>query len=180
MMRPTTAAHPSTVVGVAIWSVLMTLLVAACGDDAGERLSTPSPTVLAPSVDPVPAGPVPQMAGVYDLTGTITNSDPIWGVKDGTKQITVLTIQHAGGSRKFEGTFTAFRVVEPDGQTLPPGAGGYVRGSIELDGTIVVELFYDLQRDSYWYGKGELADGRITGTFGAGGHMSGPFTAQRR
>ncbi len=120
-----------------------------------------------------------EMAGVYDLTALITGSDPVWGIEDGTRQVAVLTIQHSGDTPGFTGAFTDFRAIEPDGDSYP-GNPGFLTGSIYRDGRVVIELFFEGSQSSYWYGEGLLASGRIAGRFGAGGHISGSFTAERR
>ena len=43
-----------------------------------------------------------------------------------------------------------------------------------------MELFFEGSPSSYWYGEGMLASRDIVGTFGAEGHISGTFTAERR
>jgi hypothetical protein len=127
-----------------------------------------------------PAG-FANITGVYDLTAVITSSDPAWGIEDGTRQTAVLTIQHSRGSRGFEGTFADLRAIAPSGDVFSSNATpGIVIGTIDRAGRVVIELFFDRSRNSYWYGEGTVASRQIVGKFGAGGHISGTFTAERR
>lgn len=116
------------------------------------------------------AGSWPAIGGVYDLVGTITQSDPAWGIPNGTQQVTVLTIQHSGDTSPFTGTFSGF-----GGQPA-----GTISGTVQRDGRIVVELFNAGQQSSYFYGSGAVTSQEMSGTYGAGGHISGTFVATRR
>jgi hypothetical protein len=120
-----------------------------------------------------------EFAGVYDLTALITSSDPAWGIEDGTRQTAVITIQHYRGTPRFAGAFAEFRAIGPSGESSS-GNPGFVIGSIDVDGYVVIELFFEGSHTSYWYGEGRLASGQIVGNFGAGGHITGTFTAKRR
>ena len=121
----------------------------------------------------------PEIAGVYDLTALITSSDPAWGIEDGTRQTAVLMIQHSPNTTRIQGTFTDFRAISPSGDTLW-GNPGVVDGNAGPDARVVIELFFAGSQSSYWYGEGMQASGKIEGRFGAGGHISGTFTLERR
>lgn len=124
-------------------------------------------------------GESPSMAGVWDLTALITGFDPAWGSLDGARQTAVITIHHDSRWPRFAGTFTDFTAIVP-GEEPSTGNPGTVGGSIHPEGQAIIELFFEGDQSSYWYGKGTLASQRIEGTFGAGGHISGSFVAERR
>ena len=155
-------------------AVLLVLLGMACGEP--DQLIEP----ISPSPSPPPA-PVqyPLIAGAYELEAPITSSDPAWGIPDGTRQLATLTINQSDNDSTLVGTFTNFRAVASDGETLT-GAPGVLRGSVDRNGWVIVELFIDVRPASYWYGEGTFSSGRIAGDFGAGGHISGTFLAQRK
>jgi Bacterial Ig-like domain len=119
------------------------------------------------------------LTGVYDLTSVILSSDPIWGIPTGTLQLAVLTIQHLADTPEFTGTFTDFRAVAP-GEEPAFGSPGFITGFIDGSGQIVIELTFEGDQSSYWYGVGVLNSGLIEGTYGAGGHFGGTFTVERR
>ena len=127
-------------------------------------------------------GPYPEIAGVYDLTASITSSDPAWGIEDGTRQTAVITIRHPRDTPAFAGSYSDFLAIGPSGDSSDArySVPGFVTGSIDLDGRVVIELFSGQSQSSYWYGEGKLVSGKIVGRFGAGGHISGTFTAERR
>ena len=121
-----------------------------------------------------------EIAGVYDLSALITHSDPVWGIEDGTRQTAVITIQHYRSSGRFAGSFEDFCAVSPSGKSCSGNPPGFVIGTIDPTGHVVIELFNAGSRSSYWYGEGTLASREIVGGFGAGGHISGTFIAKRR
>lgn len=138
------------------------------------RSATMTVVVLGP-------GSWPAVGGVYDLVSTITHSDPIWGIPDGTQQLATLTIQHTGDTSPFTGTFSDLRVVEPGGLPTPyPQPPGSISGTVQRDGRIVLALTNAGQQGSYWDGRGTLTGQAMSGTYGAGGHISGTFIATRR
>jgi hypothetical protein len=120
-----------------------------------------------------------EFAGVYDLTALITSADPAWGIEDGTRQTAVITIQHYRGAPRFTGTFTDFCAIDSTGKSCS-GNPGFVTGTIDPYGGVVIELFSTQSQESFWYGQGALASRQIVGTFGCCGHISGTFTAERR
>ena len=120
----------------------------------------------------------PDVNGVYDLTALITSSDPAWGIPHGTRQTAVLTIRHASGPQ-FDGTFSDFQATEPGSPPTEPRTGS-VSGTVHPNGQILLELTFAGSGSSYWTGGGKLESRQIAGTYGAGGHISGTFTAQRR
>lgn len=124
-------------------------------------------------------GDYPDMAGIYDLVGMITGSDPAWGIADGSLQTAVLTIEHSPDSSRFTGTFPRFCFTDWNGESCNQ-TPGVVSGVIDHRGRVVIELTFEGSQSSYLYGEGELASGQIVGTYGAGGHISGNFTADRR
>ena len=117
-------------------TVACSAAVAACGD-----LTAPETEPGNPSAGP----PVhyPDIAGVYDLTGVITASDPAWGIDDGTRQVTVVTVQRAGDTSLLVGTFSDFHVIYPDGEILTgdPNSGS-VSGVVHSEGAVVMELTF--------------------------------------
>ena len=121
----------------------------------------------------------PEMAGVYDLTGLITGSDPVWGIEDGTRQTAVLTIDPSRGSPRFSGSFPEFCAIDSGGPSCNPHRG-FVSGTVNSNDEVVIELTFAGSGSSYLYGEGRLESDRIVGRYGAGGHISGTFTAQRR
>lgn len=139
---------------------------------------TASMTATVHGHDEAP-GAYREIAGVYDLTALITSSDPAWGIEEGTRQTAVITIQHSRDTPQFAGTFADFRAIGPGGESLS-GSPGFVSGFIDLDGRVVIALSFEGSPTSYWYGEGMLAARQIVGTFGAGGHIGGTFTAERR
>jgi hypothetical protein len=125
------------------------------------------------------AGELRNLTGVYDLTSVITGSDPVWGIPDGTRQLAVLTIEHPSDASQFTGTFTDFCAIAP-GEEPSCGSPGFITGYIVGSRRVVIELFFEGSQSSYWSGEGELASEQIVGTYGAGGHISGTFTAEHR
>jgi hypothetical protein len=168
---PATATVNSTgvVTGLVPGTAVITVEVTVGG---ATRTATASVTVLGP-------GSWPAVGGVYDLTGVITGSDPAWGIEDGTTQVAVLTIQHTGDGPSFTGTFSDFRAISPSG-TYEANLGGSVSGVVHSDGRIVMGLTFDGSQSSYWDGEGTVTAQGMTGQYGAGGHISGTFTANRR
>ena len=125
--------------------------------------------------DEEPSGNYAEMAGVYDLTAPVTSYE--WGISDGTHYTAVLTIQPSLGRRRFTGTISDFRVIEPPGDTsrIDPG---FVYGTIDPDARVEFQLI--TPRFTSWYGQGTLASGQIVGTFGCCDAIFGTFTAKRR
>ena len=136
------------------------------------RAASMTATVHGPSEDP-------EIAGVYDLTGPITSFDPAWGDLTGHRYTAVLTLQQYDG-RKFGGTYADLQVVGPGTEPSDWEFTGFVKGSIGLDGRVVMELIGGNHTWTSWYGRGTLASARIEGTFGCCGHISGTFTVARR
>jgi hypothetical protein len=127
-------------------------------------------------------GPYPDIGGVYDLTASITSSDPAWGIEDGTRHTGIIVIRHPRDASAFAGSYSDFIAISSNGDSSDPrySVPGFVTGSVDLDGRVVIELFSGQSQVSNWYGEGRLASGQIVGDFGAGGHISGTFTATRR
>ena len=96
-------------------------------------------------------GDYPDMAGIYDLVGVITGSDPAWGIADGSLQTAVLTIEHSPDSPRFTGTFPRFCFTDWNGESCnqTPGA---VSGVIDHRGRVVIELTFEGSQSSYLYG----------------------------
>ena len=162
-------------------AIALALSLDGCG--GGQEAVSQSPVAPSPAVasPPVTSEGYPDLTGVYDLNGLITGSDPIWGIGDGTRQVAVLHIEHAQNTGQFRGDFTGFRDIEPGGQPDGGSGGvGSIKGSISREGRVVIELFFQRSQSSYWYGEGTLASGQIAGRYGAGGHITGTFTAKRR
>ena len=121
------------------------------------------------------------IAGVYDLTMVIMASDPIWGIKAGTRQLAVMTVRDNPRQLPiFTGTF----VFAPDSE-FPAETDG-VRGTVGLDGLVVLELFSDTTKVSdvrqigFWIGRGSMTSGQMEGTYSCCVHIGGTFTAVRR
>ena len=146
--------------------------------NVGGTPARPAP-VLSVIHPPAALDPHINLVGVYDLTALITNSDPAWGIEDGTRQTAVITIQHSRDPARFVGTFTDFRAIAPGGESYG-GNPGSVSATLDLDGRVIIELFFEGSQTSYWYGEGMLTSRRIAGEFGAGGHITGTFIAERR
>jgi hypothetical protein len=120
----------------------------------------------------------PEIAGVYDLTAPITSFDPAWEDLTGYRYTAVLTLSQHNG-RRFEGTYADLQVVRP-GESSERKLTGFVSGSVDRDGRVIMELVGGNHTWTSWYGRGMLASGKIDGTFGCCGHISGTFTVARR
>ncbi|CAN5348922.1 hypothetical protein BH23GEM2_BH23GEM2_25990 [soil metagenome] len=140
-----------------------------------EGVSTPPPA--APPSPPSPLN-TDHIAGVYDLTATITSFDPAWGDLTGHRYIAVLTL--ADGL----GTFTDFRLLNAEGESLFPSQSGSVTREVDFAGRLVLYLgssYRPLIVGSIAKPDGDgLGSPRVEGGFGAGGHISGTFVATRR
>ncbi len=86
---------------------------------------------------------------------------------------------HSPDSPRFTGTFPRFCFTDWTGESCNQ-TPGVVSGVIDHRGRVVIELTFEGSQSSYLYGEGELASGQLVGTYGAGGHISGNFTADRR
>ena len=119
------------------------------------------------------------VAGVYNLTAQITSFDPAWGEDlTGYRYTAVLTLPEGWGPLRFRGTYADLRLVGPGGDSYPIAASGLDTGYIFRDGRLVLELAGP--PFTVTLAVSSLASGGINGRFGAGGHISGPFTATRR
>ena len=136
------------------------------------RSASMTATVHGPSEDP-------EIAGVYDLTAPITSFDPAWGDLTSHRYTAVLTLQQYDGQR-FGGTYENLQVIGPGTEPSDWELTGFVKGSLGLDGRVVIELVGGNHTWTSWYGRGMLGSRRIEGTFGCCGHISGTFTVVRR
>jgi hypothetical protein len=59
------------------------------------------------------------------------------------------------------------------------GQPGSVSGVVNSDGRVVLEFTFVGSQTSYWYGAGTVVSKGIAGQFGAGGRITGSFTANR-
>jgi hypothetical protein len=132
--------------------------------------------VFVPSA---PGSDYPDLTGVYDLTGLITNGDELMGSPTGTRQTAVLTIAGSRHDSTYAGTFTDFRFIYPDYEPWN-GGGGTVTGSFDRFGLAIIELTFTGSQKPYLSLKGELDSGRVTGTYAELHHTHGTFTAVRR
>ena len=126
-----------------------------------------------------PLGAYSEIAGVYDLLAPITSFDPAWFDLTGYRYKAVLTL-HQTGRDWFEGTYADLQVVGPAGESDDWKYTGFVKGSLDLDGRVVMELIGGNHTWTSWYGQGQLASSEIAGKFGCCGHISGTFTVVRR
>lgn len=124
-------------------------------------------------------GPTPAFGGTYDLTAPITGSDPAWGIEPGSRMVAVVTIEHSLDGSNFTGRFSGYDLIAPDGSSSG-SRSGWVAGVVEADGRVVLDLFLPESTSPHWHGAGRLATSTMSGTFGAGGHITGTFTAVRR
>ena len=119
------------------------------------------------------------LAGVYDLTAQVTSFDPAWGEDlTGYRYTAVLTLPEGWGPPLFRGTYADLRLVGPGGDSYQIAASGLDTGYIFRDGRLVLELVGP--PFTVTLAVSSLASGGINGRFGAGGHISGPLTAERR
>jgi hypothetical protein len=160
-----TAAAP----GIAVITAALTL---------GGITRTASMIATVSGHDEAP-GEHPEIAGVYDLTAPITSFDPAWGDLTGYRYTAVLTLQQYNRDT-FEGTYADLQVIGPGGESSDGKYTGFVGGSLDLDGRVVIELVGGNHTWTTWSGQGKLASGFIDGTFGCCGHIGGTFTAERR
>jgi plastocyanin len=111
--------------------------------------------------------------GSYDLTATIDDSDPAWGDLFGFRYTAVITLLHdARYAPGIGGTFWDLRLTSPDGHETPVG-NGVITSHFDWKGQVVIRL----GSNYVLVPAGELVAPVIEGTFGAGGHIAGPFTA---
>lgn len=152
---------------------LLAVLGAACGSERG----------FGPERQPIGPGRQPtlnpEIDGVYDLTALITRFDPAWGDLTGYRYTAVLTLRQDNRDT-FEGTYADLQLVGPDGESSDWEYTGFVRGSLGLDGRVVVELVGGNHTWTTWWGQGKLVSGVIDGAWGCCGHIGGTFTATRR
>lgn len=154
-----------------------TTLLAACSD----RSVIPAP--LPDQVEEA-STPYPTVSGSYELAGTITASDTAaWGVLP-TRYVALLSISQVTGAREFSGTYSGFCNLELEESSCTYPGTGHVKGTVDHDGKFTIDLLteqaYAQGWNANWSGKGRLATDRLEGTFGAGGHIVGTFTAVRR
>jgi hypothetical protein len=124
-------------------------------------------------------GGYPDVAGVYDLTAPITGFDPAWGDLTGYRYTVVLTLERNNGA-KFEGTYVDLHIIGPDDKSEDWEYTGFVTGSLDRDGRVIIQLVGRNHTWTTWHGQGMLASERIVGRFGCCGHISGTFTADKR
>ena len=121
----------------------------------------------------------PEIAGVYDLSAPITSFDPAWGDLTGYRYTAVLTLQEVSRGR-VEGTYADLQIIGPGTEPGDWDYTGFVRGTLDLDGRVVIELIGGNHTWTTWYGDGRLVSRSIEGSFGCCGYISGTFTAERR
>ena len=126
-----------------------------------------------------PLGASSEIAGVYDLSAPITSFDPAWFDFTGFRYKAVLTL-HQTSRDRFEGTYAGLQIVGPAGESDDWEYTGFVKGSLDLNGRVVIELIGGNHTWTSWYGQGQLASSEISGEFGCCGHISGTFTVVRR
>lgn len=141
----------------------------------GAATATDSVTIAVYNRGVVPA--------VYDLTAPITAFDPAWGDLSGHVYSAVVSLDGSpSATHGIVGTYTNFRLTEPDGAYLDIPSG-IVTSSIDFAGRLVMELASDYFHFTLVMPEGDwdaLASPVIEGHFGAGGHIGGTFTARRR
>ena len=120
------------------------------------------------------------ISGVYDLTAPITGFDPAWGDLTGHRYTAVLTL-HQYSPMTFAGTYTDLQVIDPAGESSDDWKyTGFVSGSLDGSGGVVIRLIGGNHTWTTWYGQGKLASHQMVGEFGCCGHISGTFTVVRR
>jgi hypothetical protein len=117
----------------------------------------------------------PDIAGVYDVSGLITQSG--WG-SDDMRETAVMTIEHSRDTPVFTGTFVFFPY-DLESSTDGPYSG-IVSGSVDCLGGVAFELRGAWLQSPLWQAQGTLAPPLITGTFWDPGSNSGTFTAELR
>lgn len=116
--------------------------------------------------------------GVYDLTASITSFDPAWGDLTGYGYAAVLTFRRDPGQPAgIGGTFSEFRVTGTEGDE-DRRASGTITSYFDR-GSVVLELVHQNGHFTL-FPAGNVGDSVIEGTFFQGGHIGGPFTAERR
>jgi len=128
-------------------------------------------------------GTIPQkfavLAGVYDLTMTVTGFDPVWGDLTGHRFSGVLMLVDGAGS------FSEMRLFNAVGENVSsaPSGGFVLRGvdpvadrTVLLVGTNIILVVESIGEPA----QGQTASPRFAGHFGAAFHIGGTFVATRR
>lgn len=123
----------------------------------------------------------PEASVWYELTAPITSFDPGWGDLTGYTYTVVLQLPPG---LQLTGTYTNLRLLRPNGEPEPEfrERSGIVTSGIDFEGRLVFKLLGSNGAGCEWIGILSSAQpGRdgFEGTFGAGCHISGTFTARR-
>lgn len=165
-----TVSSAGTVLGVAPGTAVITVSLTLSG---ATRRVLVNIVVRSPSTR---TGDYPDLTGTYDLAATFLGVDLDWWPGVGTRWTATLTIQHSPDSSTFTGTFTDLQSIVPGGTTYPGGAGT-VRGQVDHDGRVAIQLSFGKNKAVDFAGSGVLVADRIMGTFSS--LYTGEFTATR-
>jgi hypothetical protein len=182
--RHTLATFMTSDSAVATVSSRGTVLAVAPGSAVIGVTLTLSGVTRHASVNTVVRGPstltgaYPDLTGEYDLTATFHGGDLDWFPGSGTRWIARLTIQHPPAGPTFTGTFTDFRSTVPDGASYP-GPSGSVRGQVDRDGRVAIQLSFGENTEADFSGQGVLGSDGVAGTFSDGYAPQGEFTMMR-
>jgi hypothetical protein len=171
-------------------SQFLALLVLGCADrgnmiapgrlDPGSPLSN-VPDLVGNNVADLVGHNLPDLVGVYDLTAQITSFDPAWGVDlQGHHYAAVLTLQKQSDPTRIGGLYADLRLMGPRGDSYSVAAAGFVTGSIDDRGRVVIELLGDEGHIGLTLIVATPDRGLIGGGFGCCGHIGGTFNVKRR
>jgi hypothetical protein len=165
-----TVASDGTVLAIAPGSAVITVTLTLLGVTRHISVET---IVRAPSNV---TGDYPDLTGSYDFEASYLGGDLDWSPGSGTRWIATLSIQHSPASPTFTGIFTDLRSIVPGGMSYPGGSGS-VRGQVDHDWRVAIQLFFGENSTVDFSGYGALVSGQISGTFGPG--YAGEFTVTR-
>lgn len=169
------------------WILAAVVVAMACGDvtapTASEEPEAPPLSLAAP---PPPGQTEPlyrhdYAAGVYDLAALITRFDPVWGYDlSGYRYTAVLTLS-GGAPPALAGSLTDLWLIGPTGDSLLIADTGSVVSYSGFRGRDVIELRRGgISRFELSLIVATVIPGRVSGTWGCCGHISGPFEARVR
>lgn len=121
----------------------------------------------------------PDIDGVYDVDAPILGFDPVWGDYTDWRYSAVITVKRDEKGPGISGTFANFEIADAMGKKDIWIASGTLRGEVERNGQITLELSATSQSFT-WSARGALKANAIEGTWGRGGHFYGSFRAVRR
>jgi hypothetical protein len=165
-----TVSSTGTVVGVAPGAAVITVALTLLGVTKHETVNI---VVRSPST---PTGDYPDLTGSYDFEATFLGVDLDWSPGSGTRWTASLSIQHSSASPTFTGTFTDLQSIVPGGASYPVGSGS-VRGQVDHDGRVAIQLSFGENSSVDFSGDGALVSDQIAGTFSS--LYTGEFTATR-